>query len=252
VRRSTARHGRMITGASALTTLVVCLGSAGPALAAAKPKVQTAKDPLASVRKKALNDVTVYGKRLTVVLRVGAVSTLLSSDELLALHDAGVFEGVALRDDRVAVTRATTKNAIVAIVTSAQRTVAVAALQLTVATSAETHLAAGTSIGDDATTLSDEATTVAATGSDTTDLTDALDTLSIDLESAQGDESTTVSDVMTLDVAATAAALKTAATNAVSDLALVDQDISDATDDLAAAQTAYDALSAGDGSGDGS
>jgi hypothetical protein len=242
----------MITGAAAVTTLVLCFGSATPALAAGKTKAKPVKDPLASVRKKALADVTVYGKRLSVVVKAGAVSAALSPDEVLALHDAGVLEGVALRDGRVAVTRAKTKKAIAAVVASAQRTVSVASLQLAVATSAEEHLAAGNQIADAAATLSGEATTAAAVGSDTTDVTDALDALSIDLESAQGDESTTVSDVMALDVSANATALKAAAVNAVSDLALIDQDISDATDDLATAQTAYDDLAAATGSGDGS
>jgi hypothetical protein len=242
----------MITGAATVATLVVCLGSATPALAAGKTKAKPVKDPLASVRKKALADVTAYGKRLSVVVKAGAVSTALSPDELLALHDAGVLEGVALRDDRVAVTRAKTKKAIAAVVASAVRTVSVASLQLAVTTSAEAHLAASNQIGDDAATLSDEATTAAAAGSDTTDVTDALNALSIELESAQGDESTTVSDVMALDVSANAAALKAAAVNAARDLGLIDQDISDATDDLATAQSAYDDLSAAAGSGDGS
>jgi hypothetical protein len=252
VRRSPARHGRMISGAAALTTLVVCLGSATPAMASGKTKLKPLKDPLASARTKALADVTVYGKRLTLVLRAGAVSSTLSPDELLGLHDAGVLEGVAVRDDRVAVTRAKTKKAIAAAVSSAQRSVSVASLQLSVATAAEAHLAAGNPFGDDAATLSDDATTAAAAGADTTDVTSALDALAIDLESAQGDESTTFSDVLSLDADATSAALKAAAVSAVSDLSLVDQDISNANDDLAAAQTAYDGLSAGDGSGDGS
>ena len=251
MRRSTARHGRMITGTAAMATLVVCLGSATPALATAGQQSKV-RDPLAGARTKALSDLTVYGRRLIVVLRAGAASTALSADETLDLHDAGVFEGVALRDDRVAVSRARTKKAIATAVSSAQRTVAVASFQLAAAVSAEAHLAVGDPLGDDAATLTDEATTAAAGGADTTDVTNALDAVSIDLESAQGDEATTVSDAMTLTATASAAALKAAATTAVNDLALVDQDVSDATDDLATAQTAYDALPDAEGSGNGS
>ncbi|MDX6244789.1 MAG: hypothetical protein QOE76_2512 [Frankiales bacterium] len=248
MRRSTARHGRMITGAAAFTTLVLCLGGAAPALAATT-QVKPVKDPLASVRTKALTDITAYGKRLSVVLHPGASTAALSPDELFALHAAGVLEGVALRDDRVAVSRAKTRKAVLAAVSSAQRTLSVASLQLAVSTAAEAHLAADSQIGDDAATLSDQATTVAAAGADTTEVTDALAAVSADLESAQADESATVGDVLDLDAAASTAALKAAAATALSDLGVVDQDISDATDDLAAAQAAYDSLA---GTADGS
>jgi hypothetical protein len=252
VRRSTAQHARTMTGAAALTTVVVCLGGVAPALAADKTaKLRVVKDPLASVRSKALSDLTVYGKRLSVVLHAGAVSTLLSGDEVGSLHDAGVLEGVALRDDRVVVMRAKTKKAMTAAVSSAQRTVSVGSLRLLLATAAETHLAAGNAISDESVTLSDEATTAAANGSDTTSVTDALDAVTIDLESAQGDASIVVSDVLDLPAAATAAQLKAAVTTGNDDLALVDQDVSDATDDLATAQTAYDDLAPSDGTGDG-
>jgi hypothetical protein len=243
---------------SAPLVLALCCGTASPAIAAphkaatheadthkAKPK-----DPLAGARTKAIRDITVYGKRLAVVLKAGSASTLLSADELGSLHDAGVLQGVAQRDDRVAVMRAKGKKQIVAAVAAAARTVQVAGLELNVSVAAETHLAAGGDVSDAVATLTDDATTAAAAGDDTSDLTDALDDVAVDLESAQGDESSAVSDVMTLDNAATTAALKAAAANAGDDLALIDQDISDADDDLATAQSADDDLSSDDGSGD--
>ncbi|MDX6227967.1 MAG: hypothetical protein QOI76_1357 [Frankiales bacterium] len=242
----------MMTGTAALTAVAVCLGGATPAFAAgrAKPaKLKAVKDPLASLRSKALSDLTVYGKRLSVVLHAGAVSTVLTDAEVGALHDAGVLEGVALRDDRVAVTRAKTKKALAAAVSSGQRTVSVASLQLLLTTAAETHLAAGNTIADAAATLSDEATTAAADGSDTTGITDALDAVTIDLESAQGDESIVVSDVLDLAANATVEQLKAAVTTGNDDVALVDQDVSDATTDLATAQAAFDDLPPVDGSG---
>ncbi|BEP14443.1 hypothetical protein acdb102_27540 [Acidothermaceae bacterium B102] len=246
MRRGTPTSRSRLIAAGVTAPLVVALscGSAAPALAAshtAKPK-----DPLAAVRAKALADLTVYGKRLAVVLKAGAGSTLLSADEVLGLHDAGVLQGVALRDDRVAVDRAKNKKAIAAAVAAGSRTLRVAGLELSVSLAAETHLAASSDISDAAATLSDDATTAAAAGDDTTDLTDALDNVSVDLESAQGDESTAVSDVMSLDNAATAPALAAAAAASVDDLATIDQDISDATDDLSLAQDADDALSGGD------
>src|SRR3954469_22694125 len=99
--------------------VALCCGTSAPPFAAghkAKPK-----DPLAAVRAKALRDITVYGKRLAVTLSAGAGSTLLSTDERLALHDAGVLQGVALRDDRVAVARAKKRNVIAAAVAAASR-----------------------------------------------------------------------------------------------------------------------------------
>jgi hypothetical protein len=247
VRRSTApghRYGRLVGGATALTTLALCCGSTTPALAA--PKTTTAhkvvKDPLAGARKKALADVTVYGKRLSVVLHNGAVAAMLSSDDELSLHDEGVLQGVALRDDRVTVMRVKTGKALAAAVAAASRTVLVAGLELKVIAAAETHLAAGDPLEDAMATLSDEATTAAANGDDTTDLTDDLASLSTDLESAQGDESLAVSDVLELAPSASAAAVKAAAAAGVDDLAVIDQDISDANDDLALAQSDYDAL----------
>jgi hypothetical protein len=229
--------------------LALCCGTASPALAAshkAKPKTTAPKDPLARVRAKALRDITVYGKRLTVSLKAGAVSTLLSSDEALGLHDAGVLQGVSLRDDRVTVARAKNKKVIAAGVAAASRTVQVAALELSVSLAAETHLAAGKDISDAASALSDQATIAAAAGDDTSDLTDALDDVSIDLESAQGDEASAVSDVLTLSNDDSAAALMTAASASVDDLAIVDQDIAGAQDDMASAQAAYTDLSSGD------
>ena len=77
-------------------------------------------------------------------------------------------------------------------------------------------------------------------------MTDALDDVSVDLESAQGDEATAVDDVMTLSNAAAAADLKAAAAVALDDLATIDQDISDAQDDLALARAAYTDLSSAD------
>ena len=166
---------------------------------------------------------------------------------MLGLHDAGVLQGVALRDDRVAVARARNRKAIASAVAAGSRTLRVAGLELSVSLAAETHLAASSDINDAAATLSDDAATAAAAGDDTTDVTDALDNVSVDLESAQGDESTAVSDVMSLDNAATAPALAAAAAASVDDLATIDQDVSDATDDLSLAQDADDALSAGGG-----
>lgn len=250
MRRGT-HPGRLITGAAALTTIVVLGAGTTPALAATK---KPAKDPLASVRTKALSDITVYGKRLTVVRHTGAASTVLTADDKLSLSDLGVLQGVSQRDDRIAVARARSRKAIAAAVSAAQRTVAVGSLELTVTTSAETRLAVGNPLTDDAATLTDEATDAAANGDDTTDLTEDLDNVTIDLESAQGDEATAVSDILTLGSAATAARLKAAASTASEDLDLIDQDISDATDDLAAAESAYDDLTSGTdpGTGDGS
>ena len=252
VRRATATSRRRLVAAAVAAPLVVALtcGSAAPALAAGhKPQ---SKDPLAAVRAKALADLTVYGKRLAVVLNAGAGSALLSSDEVLGLHDAGVLQGVALRDDRVAVARARSRQAVAAAVAAGSRTLRVAALELSVSLAAETHLAPATDLSDAMAGLADDATTAAAAGDDTSDLTDALDDVAIDLESAQGDESSAVSDVMSLDNVATVAALAAAAADAVDDLATIDQDISDATDDLGTAQDAEDALSSdGTDPGDG-
>ena len=245
-----------LAGAALAAPLAValCCASAGPALAtghAAKPK-----DALAGVRAKALGSITVYGKRLAITLNAGSTSTTLSSDELLALHDAGVLQGVALRDDRVAVLRAKNKKAIAGAVAAASRTVQVASLELSVSLAAEAHLAAGNDIAVAASALAAQATTAAAAGEDTRDLTDDLDSVSVDLESAQGDESTAVSDVMALDNAAAAANLTAAAAASVDDLALIDQDISDAHDDLGLASGDYADLSPADpgnddpGSGD--
>jgi hypothetical protein len=236
VQRGTTHH-HLFAGAAAATTLVLCVGTATPALAGQKPH-KVVKDPLASVRAKG---------------HAGATSTVLTSDEQIALHDAGVYAGIALRDDRVAVMRATTKKTIANVVAAASRSVAVSGLQLTVITAAETHLAAGNAISDAIATLTDEATTAAANGDDTTDVTDALAAVSVDLESAQGDASTAVTDVMGLSATATAADLKSALGARGDDLATIDQDIADATDDLAAAQSSYDELISGDGGdpGDG-
>jgi hypothetical protein len=244
VQPSTSRARLRSAALTAPLVLAMCLGTASPALASghkAKPK-----DSLAKVRAKALRDITVYGKRLAVTLKAGATSAALSQDEVLGLHDAGVLQGVSLRDDRVSVARARNKQAIAAAVAGASRTVRVAALELSVSLAAEAHLAAGNSISDAATALTDQATTAAAAGQDTSDLTDDLDSLLVDLESAQGDESGAVSDVMTLSNSASAADLQAAAAASVSDLATVDQDIADAQNDLTLAQVACDSLSASD------
>ena len=239
----TSRSRLIATGITAPLIVALTWGGAAPALAAghrAKPK-----DPLAAVRAKALGDLTVYGKRLAVVLKGGAGSTLLSPDEVLGLHDAGVLQGVALRDDRVAVARAKNNKAIAAAVAAGSSTLRVAGLELSVSLAAETHLAAANDISDAVATLSEDATTAAAAGDDASDLTNALDNVSIDLESAQGDEATAVSDVMSVDNAASAATLAAAAATSLDDLATIDQDISDATDDLSTAKDADNALSGG-------
>lgn len=253
MRPSTARSRLTTTALTAPLAIALCCGTASPALATvhkATARSTAPKDPLASVRAKALSDLTVYGKRLAVTLKAGAVSTVLSSDEQLGLHDAGVLQGVSLRDDRVAVARARNKKVIAAAVASASRTLKVAALELSVSVAAETHLAAGDDVSDAADALSAQATSAADAGDDTSDLTDALDDVSVDLESAQGDEATAVSDVMSLDNDAAATDLTGAAAVSVADLATIDQDVSDAQDDLATAQGAYTDLSSSDNGDD--
>jgi len=216
----------------------------GHSTAHSHPAPHKPVDKLAGVRRGATNALAASTARVKRIAAAEGASSALSTDDQAALASATTADLAALTADGQAVATATSTKAILAASQSGLATALGADLQYRVVLAAANAQAKADSLTADAAPVSEQASTLAADGTDVSTVTDPLDDLASQVDQAQASAATARTAGLALPVTPSATQLRSTGAVAHQALDTVASALTAGEADLTAATTALAALQA--------
>ncbi|HEU5268595.1 MAG TPA: hypothetical protein VFU36_01635 [Jatrophihabitans sp.] len=213
-------------------------------LAASHPAPHKPADKLAGMRKGAHQALAACAAQTRRIAAAEAASTALSDADKATLATAGSADLAALAADDAAVTTATSAGAIRAAVAAGRGTVQGAVLQYQLVSGAAHVQAAAAELTTEAAAVDDDAAAAALDGTDVSAVDALLADLATQVGQAQTDATAATDTALAIPASPSAAQLRAAGASAhaslvssVEALAVARQDLTAASDALAALQT---------------